>query len=202
MKRDARARAWSRIDAAYALALRLYPRAFRERWAESMRQAFRDRCREVARGERGFPALLAESCTDLARSLASEHCRAMEEIPMKFAAIALAVVLSASYLGRVALRSADMHFAFASLLMVAPSLLFLLVVARPAWPTWLAALLLNGLMPLLFAVSLVQDASFLPVMMRTDPFALAMMVGLGLVSPVLNLLVMLRAPRRAMPLAA
>jgi hypothetical protein len=63
-------------------------------------------------------------------------------------------------------------------------------------------LLLNGLMPLLLAVGLVQDASFLPVMMRTDPFALTMMVGLGFVSPALNLLAMLRTPRHAMPLAA
>jgi hypothetical protein len=202
MKRDARTRAWPRLDAAYAFALRLYPRAFRERWAEPMRQAFRDRCREVARGEHGITALLAESCADLARSLTAEHCRSMEETPMKIAAIVLAAVLSASYLGRVALHSADLHFAFASLLMVAPSLLFLLVVARPAWPMRLAALLLNGLMPLLLAVGLVQDAAFLPVMMRTDPFALTMMVGLGFVSPALNLLAMLRMPRHAMPLAA
>jgi hypothetical protein len=126
----------------------------------------------------------------------------MEETPMKSVAVALAALLSASYLGRIALRSADMHFAFASLLMVAPSLLFLLSVARPAWPMRLAALLLNGLMPLLFAVSLVQDASLLPAMMHADPFAMAMMVGLGFVSPVLNLLVMLRTPRAAAPLAA
>jgi hypothetical protein len=191
-----------RLDALYGRALRLHPRAFRAQWGDAMRQAFRDRCREVARGERGTLSLLAESCTDLARSLASEHCRSMEETPMKSIAVALAAVLSASYLGRVALRGADMHFAFASLLMVAPSLLFLLAVTRPAWPMRLAALSFNGLMPLLFAASLAQDASLLPAMMRTDPFAMAMMVGLGVVSPVLNLLVMLRAPRGAKPLAA
>ena len=199
MKRDAHA--WRRIDGAYGFALRLYPRAYRERWAEPMRQAFRDRCREVARGERSGFALLSESCTDLARSLAREHFRSMEEAPVKYAAIAIAVILPCSYLGNVLLRSADTHFAFASLLMIAPSLLFLLSVACPGWPVRPAALLLNVLMLVSFVAGLVQDASLLPMMLRTDPSAMAMMLGLGLVSPALNLLTLLRRPRNAMPLA-
>lgn len=197
MKPDARA--WRHFEAAYGFALRLYPRAFRERWGDAMRQAFRDRCREVARGERNVPTLLAESCTDLVRSLAGEHCRSMEEAPMKSVAIALAVVLSTSYFGREVWRGLHLGIGFVPLLLLAPSLLFLLRVARPSWPLRLAALVLNGLMLLWFASSFARFESFLPVLMRVDPLTMAMMVGLGLVSPVLNLLVLLRQPRRAMP---
>jgi hypothetical protein len=200
MKRDTRA--WDRIDAAYAFALRLYPRAFRERWGEPMQQAFRDRCREVARGERGITALLAESCTDLARSLASEHGHSMEETPMKFAAIALAVVLSATHLGNVELRGADLRFALGSLLMVAPAVLFLLSVARPGWPVRLAALVFNGLMPALFVLTLVQGKLPPLSLMLDNPLPSVLIVGLFLVSPVLNLAVILRTPRHVMPLAA
>jgi hypothetical protein len=80
MKRDTRA--WRAVDAAYGWALRLYPRAFRERWAEPMRQAFRDRCREVARGERSGFSLLHESLADLAAGAGRERIRAMEGIPV------------------------------------------------------------------------------------------------------------------------
>lgn len=80
MKRDARG--WRHLDAAYAFALRLYPRAFRERWGEPMRQAFRDRCREVARGERSGLALLQESLADLAAGAGRERVRAMEGMPV------------------------------------------------------------------------------------------------------------------------
>ena len=102
--------------------------------------AFRDRCREVARGERGPGALLAESCADLARSLAAEHALSMEEAPMKSSAIALAVVLCAAHLGQLVLLDADARFVLASLAMLGPTLLFLLAMARPAWPLRLAAI--------------------------------------------------------------
>lgn len=80
MNRDPR---WLRCaDAVYATVLRLYPRAFRERWNEPMRQAFRDRCREVARGERGRFALFAEVLPDLAFGAGRERIHAMEGMPV------------------------------------------------------------------------------------------------------------------------
>ena len=42
---------WQRLaEGGYALVLNLYPRRTRERHGEEMRQAFRDRCREVCAG--------------------------------------------------------------------------------------------------------------------------------------------------------
>lgn len=95
MKRDARG--WRQLDAAYAFALRLYPRAFRERWGEPMRQAFRDRCREVARGERSGFALLQESLADLAAGAGRERIRAVEGMPVSKShwMLALLVVFAA-----------------------------------------------------------------------------------------------------------
>ena len=145
-----------RFDVAYDRALRLYPRGFRAQWGDAMRQAFRDRCREAARGERSPLALLAESCADLARSLAAEHSNSMEEAPMKACAIALAAVLCAAHLAQLVLLDADIRFVLASLAMLGPTLLFLLTMARPAWPLRLAALVFNGLMPALFAATLLQ----------------------------------------------
>jgi hypothetical protein len=191
-----------RLDAAYGRALRLHPRAFRERWGEAMRQAFRDRCREVARGERGPGALLAESCADLARSLAAEHSLSMEEAPMKSTAIALAVVLCAAHLGQLVLLDADARFVLASLAMLGPTLLFLLAMARPAWPLRLAALVLNGLMPALFAATLLQGKLPPLSLLREHPFPAVLIAGLFLVSPALNLAALLREPRGAKPLAA
>lgn len=191
-----------RLDAAYACALRLYPRAFRERWAQPLRQAFRDRCREAARGERGPVALLAESCVDLARSVAAEHSLSMEEAPMKSCAIVLAVVLCAAHLGQLALLDADIRFVLGSLAMLGPTLLFLLSMARPAWPMRLAALVFNGLMPVLFAVTLLQGKLPPLALVREHPSPALLIAGLFLVSPALNLMVLLRARPGAAPLAA
>jgi hypothetical protein len=55
-----------RAEALYALALRVYPQAFRAQWGDAMRQAFRDRCREVARGQRTALGLASELLPDLA----------------------------------------------------------------------------------------------------------------------------------------
>jgi hypothetical protein len=200
MKRDARS--WRRLEAAYGIALRLYPRAFREQWGEPMRQAFRDRCREVARGQRGPAALLAEACADLARSVVAEHFVSMEEAPMKSSAIALAVVLCAAHLVQLALLDADLRFVLASLAMLGPTLLFLLSMARPAWPVRLAALVYNGLMPVLFVVTLLQGKVPPLALMREHPFPALLIAGLFLVSPALNLMVLWRARRGAVPLAA
>jgi hypothetical protein len=191
-----------RFDAAYGRALRLYPRGFRAQWGDAMRQAFRDRCREAARGERSPLALLAESCADLARSLAAEHSNSMEEAPMKACAIALAAVLCAAHLAQLILLDADVRFVLASLAMLGPTLLFLLTMARPAWPLRLAALVFNGLMPALFAATLLQGKLPPLSLMREHPFPAVLIAGLFLVSPALNLMVMLRAPRGAKPLAA
>jgi hypothetical protein len=194
---------WLRVlDACYGVALCLYPRDFRAQWGEAMRQAFRDRCREVARGDRSVLALIAESCTDLARSLVAEHHPCVEEAPMKSIAIALAALLCAAHLGQLVLVDADVRFALASLAMLGPTLLFLLAVARPAWPVRLAALVLNGLMPALLATTLLQGKLPPLSLLREHPFPAIAIVGLFLVSPVLNLATMLREPRGANPLAA
>jgi hypothetical protein len=56
---------------AYGACLWLYPRALREAHGNDMRQAFRDRCREVARGERAaWRTFLAELTPDLLASVA------------------------------------------------------------------------------------------------------------------------------------
>lgn len=109
MKRAARARAWSRLDAAYGAALRLYPRAYREQWAEPMRQAFRDRCREVARGERSGLALLREALADLARGVGREHVAAAGTVSPPRLWLALACLLMLA--GTLAARE---HLAYAA----------------------------------------------------------------------------------------
>ena len=191
-----------RIEAAYGLALRLYPRAFREQWGDAMRQAFRDRCREVARGERNAFALLRESCADLARTIVAEHSLALEEAPMKSCAIVLAVLLCAVHVGRLALLDADARFVSASLAMLGPTLLFLVAIARPAWPVRFAALVLNALMPVLFVATLLQGKLPPLDLIREQPAPAALMAVMFLVSPALNLAALLRTPRRARPLAA
>ncbi len=80
MSRDPR---WLRfLDAAYAMALRLYPRDFRARWGSSMRQAFRDRCRECAGSGRNRAALLFELLPDLALGAGRERISAFEGAPV------------------------------------------------------------------------------------------------------------------------
>jgi hypothetical protein len=80
MTRDPR---WLRVfDAAYGVALRLYPPGFRARWGEAMRQAFRDRCRECAGSGRSRAALLFEMLPDLAIGAGRERIDAMEGVPV------------------------------------------------------------------------------------------------------------------------
>jgi hypothetical protein len=58
---------------AYDACLPLYPREVREAHGEEMRQAFRDRCREVARGQRGAWQWFGEMAPDLIGSAARAH---------------------------------------------------------------------------------------------------------------------------------
>jgi hypothetical protein len=59
---------------AYDACLPLYPREVREAHGEEMRQAFRDRCREVARGEQSAWRLFGrELMPDLLASAANSH---------------------------------------------------------------------------------------------------------------------------------
>ena len=58
---------------AYDACLPLYPREVREAHGEEMRQAFRDRCREVARGQRGAWQWFGEIGPDLIGSAARAH---------------------------------------------------------------------------------------------------------------------------------
>lgn len=69
-RRDPHWIAW--LECIYASVLRLYPRRFRGEWEQPMRQAFRDRCREVARGQRSPLRLVTELLPDLASGVARE----------------------------------------------------------------------------------------------------------------------------------
>ena len=66
--------AWIRIaDRIYTAAFVLLPKPFRSEYGDCMRQAFRDRCREVARGERSaFRALALELAPDLITTMGRE----------------------------------------------------------------------------------------------------------------------------------
>jgi hypothetical protein len=70
--------AWIAVAArVYCAALWLFPAALREAHGDEMRQAFRDRCREVARGERSaFRVLALELLPDTLRSAGSEQLSA------------------------------------------------------------------------------------------------------------------------------
>jgi hypothetical protein len=86
--------AWATVaEALYGAALRLHPRAFHAQWAEAMRQAFRDRCREVARGERGMLGLIAETLPDLAASAAREQVQVAGVAPPLRQHVAFALLL-------------------------------------------------------------------------------------------------------------
>jgi hypothetical protein len=80
-------------EALFGASLRLHPRAFRAQWGDAMRQAFRDRCREVARGERGVLALFAESLPDLAASAAREQVQVAGVAPPLRRHLAFALLL-------------------------------------------------------------------------------------------------------------
>jgi hypothetical protein len=70
--------AWIRIaERTYTAALLLFPRQFREEYGDCLRQAFRDRCREVARGQRNaFRVLALELAPDLVTTLGREQMHA------------------------------------------------------------------------------------------------------------------------------
>lgn len=70
--------AWIRAaETLFAACLWLFPKALREAHGEEMRQAFRDRCREVARGERSaFRVLALELFPDTLRSAGAEQLSA------------------------------------------------------------------------------------------------------------------------------
>lgn len=70
--------AWIRIaERLYAAALVLFPRRFREEYGDCLRQAFRDRCREVAGGQQSaFRVLALELAPDLVATLGKEHMQA------------------------------------------------------------------------------------------------------------------------------
>lgn len=61
------------LDRAYALALYLYPAEHRRDYGPWIRQALRDRAREVVRGERSLSQLLLELPSDLLGTLWEEH---------------------------------------------------------------------------------------------------------------------------------
>ena len=82
-------------DRAYALALRLYPRDFREAWGPQMRQAMRDRWRACAKeGRSAFGAAFA-LFPDVVASAGREHLHAFgEEAAMKRTLLGLALLSS------------------------------------------------------------------------------------------------------------
>ena len=102
-----------RIDALYALALRLYPRSFRREWEACMRQAFRDRCREVARGERKPLSLVSELLPDLAAGAGRERFSTLQDATMfkRNLMIVLLLVLATTLLFRERVSAAveDSH---------------------------------------------------------------------------------------------
>lgn len=102
-----------RLDAAYGFALHLYPRRFRREWEASLRQAFRDRCREVARGERKPLALLSELLPDLAVSAGRERFLTLQDATMfkRNLMFALLLALAATLLLRERVSAAveDTH---------------------------------------------------------------------------------------------
>jgi hypothetical protein len=82
-------------DRVYALALHLYPRAFRETWGTQMRQAMRDRWRECAKDGRGAFGAAFALFPDLATSAGKEHLHAFgEEVAMKRVLLGSALALS------------------------------------------------------------------------------------------------------------
>jgi hypothetical protein len=84
---------------AYDACLPLYPRDVREAHGEEMRQAFRDRCREVARGQRGAWQWFGELAPDLIGSAARAHAEAgrvsdARMLPALLLLVALAAALA------------------------------------------------------------------------------------------------------------
>jgi hypothetical protein len=108
---------WLRVaEAGYALLMRLYPRHLREAHGAEMRQAFRDRCREVAAGRiRAWQLFSLELLPDLFSSLASSHYseQSGSSSPRALAGIALLGLLALLMLfqGAIGPRLNDATFA-------------------------------------------------------------------------------------------
>jgi hypothetical protein len=190
MNRDPR---WlQRLDAAYAIALRLYPRAFRERWSHPLRQAFRDRCREVARGTASPLSFALESGADLAASVVAQHFHQWKDPAMKtVAAIASAVLFAA--LCAVQLRGAGLSGL--TILALAPCGLALLAFARPAWRSVRAAACIVNALVLAGAASSLPGGELRTLLALHQPAMLALFVSATLLSPALNLAALLSWPR-------
>jgi hypothetical protein len=97
-------------DRAYALALHLYPRAFRKEWGPQMRQAMRDRWREGAKQGRSAFGVSFALLPDLVASAGQQHLHAFgEEVAMKRMLLGSALVLSVGLFalqGRISTRVA------------------------------------------------------------------------------------------------
>jgi len=104
---------WQRVaESGYSLLLQLYPQRIRERHGEEMRQAFRDRCREVSAGQLSAWRLFGlEMAPDLAGSLAISH---FEEplMPRMRTALVAFVLLACAWLFQDAIskRFLDVYF--------------------------------------------------------------------------------------------
>lgn len=91
-RRDPRWIAW--LERGYTIVLRLYPRHFRRDWGQPMRQAFRDRCREVARGQRSPLLLASELLPDLVTGVAREQVLTLEQTTMLRRNVIFALLLA------------------------------------------------------------------------------------------------------------
>jgi len=81
-----------RMEFLYALAIRLYPEAFRMRFAASMRRAFRDALEDSSLSRRSLIPLVVR---DLATSLAKEHFSMLRDIFARPALVFNALILTA-----------------------------------------------------------------------------------------------------------
>lgn len=84
----------ARLDHVYGVLLHLYPRRFRQDWSVEMRQAFRDRCREVARGERRLAGFLRDIVPDLVTGAGRERYVQLEDMDMLKRNVMLAMLLA------------------------------------------------------------------------------------------------------------
>jgi len=95
-------------DRIYGALLRFYPSAFRQDYADLMRQAFRDQRREADTGPKRR-RLWTRTLLDLLRSAPAMHADEQRGKPMNINAIAASLfgIAAAVFLGRFELRSDD-----------------------------------------------------------------------------------------------
>jgi hypothetical protein len=100
-------------EAIYGVLLHLYPRAIRERHGEEMRQAFRDRCREVPDGRLSAWRLFClEMAPDFATSVGGAHLEAPGTPRMRASLVALAVLGGIWFFqDAINTRTLDIYFA-------------------------------------------------------------------------------------------